>query len=64
MQRSRAYEKFCWIVDLTLAPDGYGLLLIADDSGRRHTLATMDVQYLCLLHRARGEPGSFGAGSR
>ncbi|MCX4444761.1 hypothetical protein [Streptomyces albidoflavus] len=50
MHGTEAYEKFLETAKLPPAPDGYGLLLITDRGGQRHTLATADIEYLHLLH--------------
>ncbi|MFF5639633.1 hypothetical protein [Streptomyces sp. NPDC012825] len=54
---TKLYEDFCRSASLPPVPDGYGLLLIIDGDGRKHTLATTDVLYLSMLHHGVEEYG-------
>ncbi|MFB7260689.1 hypothetical protein ACFCXH_00770 [Streptomyces nojiriensis] len=51
------YQEFCRAAGLPPLPDGYGLLLVIDEYGQRHTLATTDVLYLSLLHHGLHDHG-------
>lgn len=47
-----AYKTVCRAARLTPVPDGYGMLLAADENGNRVTLATGDVEYVRILAAA------------
>ncbi|WP_167538477.1 hypothetical protein [Streptomyces albofaciens] len=53
---SAAYRKVCRVAALTPLPDGYGLLLVVDDTGDKHTLATADVEYVRAIADACPTP--------